>query len=213
MKNAVDSDDEEIPEDSAEAPKGSTLGRIAFAPVRTEQVPFEKNTREEDSLLSSLVSHFEKEKKQQITARQIAMIKDFMSRGIYKEIFHETEAEVLYRGMVVTRLSLDKLLGEEVEESEEFVSVEKNLTWKPRRMLSSWTTDDGIAEEFATKNIAGNKTTRVILHARRADNQFKFVACAGGLYDLEPTYIYGIEEEVIALNQIKLFKIEYSTTE
>lgn len=203
--NFVEKDAERL-EKSAEAPAKAPLGRIAF-PGDRKGKPMEVDTDVEKRLYNALMLHYVDN--EEVTNEDAALMRKFLSKEWYSEIFHEPTAKVVYRGFSVSKnwkwllrvLKVDKLPKDKG-------SIEKNFTYTPSRTAtSSWSTSKKVARDFAE---GGDRGMSVIFHASVADNPGRFVAGPGGLYKVQGFEQYDSEKEAIGLGPIKVFKVEWN---
>jgi hypothetical protein len=186
--------------DYFEAPADAPLGRIAFPTLR-DDVPFEKNTAVETNLQSAIYAHIIHNKP--IRTNDAVLIKDFIQRNFYSNIFGEPDTDLVYRGMSVTKDYIANILG--VEQIAPSGEVEVDWDFTPLSQTSSWTIDDEVAiEEFSGKTDRNNIS--LLMTAKVDENSGKFVDFSK-LYSMKSFREYSNEQEVVGVGNIKIFKI------
>lgn len=193
-------------EKAATAPPKAPLGRIAFAPRRSKK-PYEPNTPEEETLFRQIKRQFEDNKP--FDAEVCGQVRRYLAKGWYSDVFKEPGAAVVYRGMGITRASLNRWLLRVLKMKElpkNNGSAEVNYRYTPKSQgASSWTTSKTVANDFSM----GKSDYAVIFHARVEDNPNMFVTGPGGLYNIDGFETYETEKEAIGLGTIRIFKVEW----
>ena len=206
-----------------EAPKSASLGAYAFPSEREDEVlsgdiSLEKDTSTEERLLADLTKHFDGTTSAStpetfLTKRDVQIIRNILTKGYYKKIFHGPEVSRLYRGMSVSEKWLHHALqidaGVKLPKEDE---RRVNVTYEPLQNVSSWTSSMNTAFDFAKDNISGsgNKTFAIVLSADVADNSNScFVAGPDGLYNLDKFKRFNPEKEFLGLSKIKVNRISW----
>ena len=192
----------EVPEEDLNR---APMGKFAFAPARPKQVPYEKNTREEDDIYRNLVGHVKDNESMEATAAEA--IKDIVDNNWYSEIFKTPKEKVVYRGMRVTGDFLaDLQVSGFRSDTKTSGSHEAAMTFRPKSGgSSSWSIDVKQAKEFAVAS--EDKPYVVVMCAKLDDNPDSFVKGTGGFYKLKPLAQFDVEDEAIGLEDIKVYKI------
>ena len=186
--------------DYFEAPADAPLGRIAFPTLR-DDVPFEKNTPVETNLQSAIYAHIIHNKP--IRLNDAVLIKDFIQRNFYSNIFGEPNVDIVYRGMAVTDDYIANILGAYKVKPNGEEEVDWDFT--PLSQTSSWTIDDEVAiDEFSGKTDRNNIS--LLMAAKVDENSGKFVDFSK-LYKMKSFQDYSTEQEVVGVGNIKIFKI------
>ena len=188
------------------------LGRWAFSEAR-EDVPWEQNTTEEDTLYSELQRHFKNGSTMSVELSDL--VSSFIDRDLYGDYFTPAEqGETLYRGMLVTKEWLSRALGDEPLENTG--SLNSGFTFKPYSGIgtTSWTSDKKTSSSFS--RIANDKHNRthefgVVLTARVRDNHSKFVRVMDESH--EGGLSLRLEHEVLGLGDISVRKLEWKKLE
>lgn len=191
----------EVPEEDLDK---APLGKYAFAPDRTDPVPEELNTSDEEHLYVGLRKHLIDNKP--LANDQAAEIKDILSHDWYRTIFKEPTGTYVFRGMVANNGFMRKM-NINVHGSKNGV-LEKRFIYDPHENVgsSSWTTENAIARLF-TMNNEEEKPFSVILVARVSDNPEVFIEGKGGFYKLRVAKDVEKEKEVIALGSVRVCKL------
>ena len=192
------------------------LGLYAFSDERQKfpiPPPIEKNTGAETRLFKKIVDSVERNKK--LDARAVDAIKGILRDGQYQDMLREPEAEMLYRGMLLSRIEIEALLG-----TKDYIQAYRgglagDFVFSPRGGgASSWTTDKSVASNFTATSWLSPRRDRnkdkVVMTARRSSNPFCF-------FELKPFYpflsnydFYSAESEAIGLGDIKFEMVEMS---
>jgi len=200
-----------IENDELEYNPPDKLGKYAFPLTRYNELPYESNTKIEDRMERELEDHFSGDRT--ISAKTAEHMIDLKSRGQYKDIFNDTDASVIYRGMAIPFNGLLKLFDKKFAVNvlkkalHEDSYFEKSLTYKPRKIASSWTTEYAQALNFADQAVGMINSPLifyVILHADPMKNRSHKFAGEGGLYKLTFTDRYQSEYEVMCIGDVKI---------
>lgn len=197
------------------------LGKYAFPQDRKlrNSVPYEKNTKLEDELEDAIENHFMAS--WPFTKDVANKLSELLSKNLYVDILKRPEVDVVYRGMSVSEQWIKRAL--ELNDDEPLSSsaeIEKRFTFLPKPMMgsSSWTCDFGIARDFSISSIEksqylthgsarGKVTHSIVLHAKLSENHNSFLSGEDGLYKLQHASGYQNEQEILGLNDIKVFKL------
>lgn len=206
--------EQQISDKDAEAPKGAELGRIAFALERPWK-PREKNTKIENELYKAIKRFFSDS--EFLSSKQCQLLQKILSQGWYTDIIKTPEVDIVYRGMIVREQWLKTVieLNDNAEISDEGIK-EFSFTFTPQNNSSSWTQDEEVADGFAQHGSAmwvGLNTDfryQVKLFANVQDNLNMLAAGVNGLYTIDEFSPFEMEQEVIGLGSIKVFKIEWT---
>lgn len=197
---------EQISDEDAEAPEGAELGRIAFAPKRPHK-PFEKNTKIEKMLATSLFNYIHKNRP--LSAEQVQLIRKFLANGWYSEVFAKPEVDIIYRVMAVNKTWLKTALNlRKNEDIPDKGIIEIPFTFISRKPVSSWSQVENILSHVSITS----KAYGIKLFAKLADNPSDgFITCVNNIYDLVNTDYYKKQAEVISLvPMVKVFKIQWN---
>jgi hypothetical protein len=181
------------------------LGRIAFSPMRRDDVPTdEADTPEEFVLYKRLKSYVMANTR--LSDEGAAQLRDMIRAGNYPKIFKEPKVPIVYRGMHVGVDWLSECLGLPREEIPDSGEKEGDFTYAHFRGAgSSWSVSKDSAYSFARYT---NRYS-VVIHARTAENRLKFLDMNDGLYNVKPMNLMSSEEECLGLGPIKVFKMEW----
>lgn len=199
------------PNAMAEAPPEAPFGSIAFAPERVDSVPYERNTPTETDVYQDIAKHFGDSKK--FSGDTSEILQQMLKKGYYKAVLHGPGNDTLiYRGMAVYHTWLEKAIGEHGVPPEG--SKTGRFEYKPRGndgTSSSWTLNKKTAQTFA-KNSDGGETI-VVMYAKASDNKDKLLMGPGGLYKTSRAEGFMHENEVVALGNISVYKIQWMPRE
>jgi hypothetical protein len=190
--------------------KDGTLGMYAWPERRkTDYLPYEKNTEEEELLSSQLYTHFQNTAEKSVSGideKGVSILKKMLANGEYPDIIREPKIKTIYRGMAVTDQELRNFGGGE------YVMPGTVLKYAgifiPKKSASSWTRSRAKAISFAKENETTSKTYCIILMARTSDNSGKLLQCDDALYKFDFADGVDDEHEVIALGNITTHSIE-----
>lgn len=187
----------------------SPLGKLAFPGSRNnKKLPVEPNTQTENELFNDLVAHFEGS--ELLDKEKSNLIRKFLQKGNYHDVFKEPKVATLYRGMGVKSTWLAKALKLNVKELGRKGSLEKSFTFTPNRGGSSWTSDIKTARNFGHNNATSDFDSYVvIMHANVDKNPSRFIVGPGGLYNVDGFDTHIDEKESIGLGPIKVSKITW----
>lgn len=182
------------------------LGKIAFPTQRlNKSLPLELDTQPEKKLYSALKDHFDGERL--LSKSDSNLIRKFLEKGIYNDVFIEPKTNTLVRGMTVPKKWLMNALKLKTpEQLENSGVVNKTFTFTPRAGGASWTTDLKTAKKFSRE---GAGDVRVIMYADLDKNPKRFVIGPGGLYNVSGLEDHSSERESIGLGPIKVSKIRW----
>ena len=179
----------------AEAPKDAPLGQIAFGEERVDDVPPEPDTKFEKKMLQSLDRYIGNHLKMKFSSNELAAVQDILASGMYKKIFRSPGGNV-YRGMSLSSNQFEEQFPELAEEV--YADLKKPYkkdhkikgvyTSSRGDQISSWSSDESVAETFARDSefrIKGEgeelPPVNVIYTAKASDN-------GGRLFDLSNLY-------------------------
>lgn len=192
------------------------LGNYAFPNLRDDDLPPERDTKIESDLQSQLRAHF-MGKTGGISAKGAKHMIDLKSRGMYRDVFKDSNSSTIYRGMAIQFDQLLKLFDKEVAAQiirdimHEDVYIEMPFTYKPRKIVSSWTTSIENAFEFADSaagKIMSPAVFDVVLYADSSKDSERKFAGEDGLYKLDFTIPYQGEDEVVCLGDVTVHAVE-----
>lgn len=195
--------------------EGGALGKVAFGEERTDNVPFEKDTREEKRLYKALIDHIVRN--EGFNSEQINLVKDLLNTGKYKKFIKRPNVSVLYRGITVSKKWFEKFSisspGEDPPDSGEMIEAHQlGDISKYFKDVSSWTEDRSEAEWFAEIHVkpGWEQVYVIIMEAKVSDNPGKFFDLSG-IYDLHRLKgeRYAKEKEVVGFDPIKVDKITW----
>lgn len=206
-----DLDSKDFPPEHPSDMENPPYGKYIFAPMRTSQVPFEENTDEEDEAYKALRQHIlDNEPVKKGVADKIS---DVMKTDAYKNVLHEPEEELLYRGMAVNASTLRKFakISDEIpERGEKEVTIEvtpKEKAYSSEGQSTSWSVDFYSAVDFTQTD--DRHPYAIIIAARKSDNPDVFLDGTTGVYQVRGLNHYSNEKEAIALKTVKAFKIHW----
>lgn len=197
------------------SPEGKTWGSYLFAPAR-EDVPLEKNTPDEQAAYDAI--HAMLFKNRALPPKVAQQLQSLVSSGEYVKLLDPPYTDY-YRGMNnVSTETLTALLGHAPKKKKGSSRV--STSFKPKNTGSSWTADRSRAQGYAdygAKGIDRSKigTWSVILHAKKSDNQNKFILNPDVLYDIgdfsgSESQDNSEDLEVYAVGTINLVDVTYS---
>jgi hypothetical protein len=190
------------------------LGLHAFSDERQilpSPPPSEKNTAAETRLFQKIIKSVERNAKLDVRAAET--IKGILRDGQYQDMLREPEAEMLYRGMILSPKEIEALLGTKDWIQAHRGGLAGDFVFRPRGgAASSWTTDKSVASNFTGTSWLsprGDRNKRkVVMTARRSSNPFCF-------FELKPFYpllsnydFYSAESEAVGLGDIKFEFVE-----
>ena len=179
----------------AEAPKDAPLGQIAFGEERVDDVPPEPDTKFEKKMLQSLDRYIGNHLKMKFSSNELAAVQDILASGMYKKIFRSPGGNV-YRGMSLSSNQFEEQFPELAEEVYADLKKPYKKDHKIKGVytsgrgdqISSWSSDESVAETFARDSefrIKGEgedlPPVNVIYTAKASDN-------GGSLFDLSNLY-------------------------
>ena len=148
-------------------------------------------------------------------------IRALISQGMYSDILKATDADEVYRGILVSQEWLSNVLqsiqGDKIIPSKGSISGVA-IAYKPfeGRHVSSWSTSMERAWEFADSPAGWTGDSDSILYAVvlsakvTSDYRNSFIACDDGLYRLKDPAEFSREHEVLVfLNNVKVHKIDW----
>jgi hypothetical protein len=174
-----------IREVAAQAPPDAPLGQYAWPKERKLPVD-EKDTDLEQKLLRALKNAIT-DTNTPLSKEYAVLLQDFIKNGFYSEIFKEPPGVTkLYRGLKVGKEYVESLGG---DTNLGYGTVNKELVFKPRSLVSSWSKKNDIAIEFAVNSTAysiGEKFG-IVLEADASHNHGNFIDFAS---------IYKVDDEI-----------------
>jgi hypothetical protein len=194
------------------APKGSPLGRIAFADQRAE-IPrgLEPNTEFErrmfDELYEFVGANID------VSPEVVRALRDFLDQGMYDDVLFHSKAPTHYRMMEMTSRELQKLLRIRPDEqpklpTEQTSSVRTSKVFEPWKTsgLSSWTNDYSVAMKMVEESLNMGEEWCVILVAQSEQNPQKFLDLTK-MYDILQQPQHEGQKECVALGPIRMSEI------
>ena len=215
IERALAAEDAGRLEKHARAPEGSPLGRIAFSPQRRRRgasLPHEPNTGEEEELRRSLSDFIvDNEVPDSETSD---MVRGFLEKGLYDDVFARSRGATLYRGMVLSSEALRGITGMDEEELDRLAGkrrvIERTFNLNPRRGdWSSWSNSFEAARKFAKRNDDGKEGMYcVVLHANADDSLFLDMK---KVYDSTDEMAWGFrkEKEHVGIGRIRVHAMEF----
>lgn len=197
------------------------LGKYAFPQGRKlrNSIPYEKNTKLEDELEDAIENHFMAS--WPFTKDIANKLSNLLKKNLYTDVLKRPEVDVVYRGMSVSEQWIKRSL--ELNDDDQIpisTEIEKRFTYLPKPMMgsSSWTKDFSIARDFsiysaekskylAQSSVLGKITHSIVLHAKLNENYNSFLSGEDGLYKLQHASGFQSEQEILGLNDIKVFKL------
>jgi hypothetical protein len=139
--------------------------------------------------------------------KQIAeLLSKLVEKEKYKKILHAPPLKTVYRGLKLnSKEKLEKFIG--AKNIEDSGSIYFNDSVKLTNGYStSWSRSKKITKDFSEKGKSGYAVTLI---ADLKDNENRFLAGPGGLYDVEGLSMYHLEKETVGLEPIIIRKIEW----
>ena len=188
-------------------PEGGDLGKIAFGEERLDDVPFEKDTREERELYDGFVEQIFRNEK--LNSSQIEIMKKLLHDKKYSKFFKEPSNDVLYRGIAVTDDWLKKQLGL-LPEDDVPASGIFSEEYEDDKKMSSWTIDRSMAESFAVASKERSLNNwMVIFTAKVSENPGCFLDLADGIYTLDRFAGKQNEKEIFGFGPIAVSSLSW----
>lgn len=191
-----------------EAPKWAPFGEWAWAKYR-EGVPEEPDNDLETEVYRDIKSHFASNHVG-LPITTANLLFSFMALGWYKPVLHPPPYERLYRGIKLRgKEALSAFTGIDSRELSEAGSMSLDILKSidvTNGYSTSWTSKKQISRDFSEK---GERGYAVTLIAKVSDNEFKFLAGPGGLYDVEGLSSWHLEKETVGLEPINVSRIEW----
>jgi hypothetical protein len=195
-------EEDEVSDFSETTKSDAPLGKIVFPSLR-QDAPLEKNTAVETTLQNAIYGHIIRNKK--LKSKDAQLIKSLVSGNYYPKWFSEPTAEIIYRGMSVPKRYIANILGKEPNEVPGSGEEELDWTFNPLEETSSWSMNEDEADsQFALEGSG----VAFLMSAKVSENPDKFVDLEK-LYGISSFMDYSDEQEVIAIGQIKVFKIRW----
>jgi hypothetical protein len=187
------------------------LNKYAFADQRHELIGVEPDNKTEQELFQAIRDHITDNAK--IDRQKADLIIKILSNRQYEDVFVRPKTEVVYRGMSVSIMYIEKLLSrEQIKKLHDTgkLSLDGNFMYTPRKgVSSSWTKTKTIASKFAKS--WSKERYSVLLSALTEENDAR-------LFDLKNVYSIGtklraftIEDEIMSLGQIRVNNILLTT--
>lgn len=205
---------------TADSPEGGPLDKYAFFDRRKDnkiKAAREAGIEEEDNptedYIFTVLQHHISDN-EDLSKREINAIKMLVKDERYSEIFRETKANEIMRGITVSIETLEKLLG---VRSTTIKMGEKNkidaiVAGMRGKQNTSWTVDHQQAKNFATND--GNVSESsddipIIIYANPQDSaDTTFVEFRNAIYKIRGLDNYKYEQEVMALGSVRINAIE-----
>jgi hypothetical protein len=189
-----------------EAPDSAIFQKYIFGQNRSaKSAPREMNTKIENDVELKLRQHYDHAKLLDKTTGM--MLAKLGKKGQYSDVLSVPEKyEIAYRGMRITKAALRKLLGKQKPEGSG--TVEKNMTYKPRKGSSSWSIRRSVAHGFAEES-NGSGEVLIILHSYIETNTFIMNPDAATTVTTRAVGAIESEREVIAVGNVRVFAFEY----
>jgi hypothetical protein len=191
-----------------EAPKSAPFGEFAWAGKR-EGMPEEADTELEKSVYHDLKSHFAS-KHVGLPKLTVKILMKILKAGWYKPVLHPPPHKKLFRGLKLNHEQLSKLLGEDDFDDEGSVELNDAVP-VDNGYSSSWTFKKKISTDFAGNYGKAKRGFEVYLTADVDDNEHRFLAGPGGLYDVDGLSRWHLEKETVGLEPIKVKTIEWKS--
>lgn len=192
-----------------EAPKTAPFGEYAWAKYR-EGCPEEPDTEIEKEVYRDLKKHFAS-KRIGLPKNTVKLLMSLLKVGYYKDVLHPPPTKTLYRGLKITNLeALTLLLGQPKEEIADSGKMDLNKSIENDNGFStSWTAKKKITSDFSGNYGKAKKGYLITLVADVADNEHRFLAGPGGLYDVDGLSYWHLEKETVGLEPIIIKRIEW----
>lgn len=196
-----------------EAPANALFGEWAWAKYR-EGVPEEPDTEIEKQIYQDIKKHFASSHVG-LPKLTVRMLMKLMKKGYYKRVLHAPPVKTLYRGLKITnKETLAKLLKiseEEITDSGKKIFEKKFSVDVPNGHSTSWTVKKKITKDFSGNYGKAKRGYMVTLIADVADNEYRFLAGPGGLYDVEGLSKWHLEKETVGLEPITIKRVEWES--
>lgn len=191
-----------------EAEKGN-LGKWAFAEDRTD-VPYEENTKTENSLESQIVSHLSGDGT--LNKSAASKIVSYIEKGQYLPLlqFPTEKYETVFRGMRISTKEFNKLFGF-IPKDRETKILDVDIWAKPRGATTSWTLSIEIAQYFAN-DTTPDESVAIIMAASTSVNSDKFILNPEKIYNVAKFASQKEQLETIGIGPIKIHKIAYANS-
>lgn len=193
-----------------EAPKDSPFGEWAWAKYR-EGVPEEPDTKLEKQIYQDIKKHFASSRTG-LPKFTVRLLIKFLEKEWYKPVLHAPPYKTLYRGLKVSCkqdvIDLLKLKPEDFKENGSINFDSFNIKLNNGHS-TSWTFKKKITQDFSTDYGKAKKGYSIVLIAKVDDNENRFLAGPGGLYDVEGLSKWHLEKETVGLEPIKITRAEW----
>jgi len=193
---------------SPEAPKNAPFGEYAWAKYR-EGVPEEQDTDIEKQIYNDIKKHFAS-KRIGLPKFTVRFLMKLLKKEYYKSVLHPPPHKTLYRGLKLNKNDLLKLIKSKDNDLKDKGSIEFNKAVESINGFStSWTFKKKITKDFSKDYGKAKSGYAVILVANVEDNENRFLAGPGGLYDVDGLSRWHLEKETVGLEPIIISKIEW----
>jgi hypothetical protein len=194
-----------------EAPKNAPFGEWAWAKYR-EGVPEEPDNELEKQVYQDIKKHFAS-KRTGLPKFTVRLLTKLIEKGWYKSVLHAPVHKTLYRGLKISDkqilLKILKIKNEDFKD-EGSINFKSQLVIPPTNGHStSWTFQKKITQDFSTNYGKAKRGYIVTLIADVGDNEHRFLAGPGGLYDVEGLSMWHLEKETVGLEPIKIKRAEW----
>jgi hypothetical protein len=177
-------------------------------------VPFEPDTPREVDLYADIDAHFSQNAN--LPKKSVNLLAKMLDAGKYSDIFKETKAKVVYRGVAAGSRWIRALLGLSASDPVPLKGTEKiDYEYKSSDgKAMSWSTSKSIARSFQESSAeevsySDKPMYAAVLTATIEDNPGTFLSGPGGLYNLKAAEHYSTESEVLALGPVRVTGITW----
>lgn len=189
-----------------EAPKNAPFGEFAWSKHR-KNIPNKEYTKLEKLVYKDIRNHFSS-KHIGLPKFTVRLLNKILSNKWYNKIIHEPKHKLLYRGLKLNHNQLSNLIN--LKTFEENGEVDFNQSIKvDNGHSSSWTYKKDISRDFSTNYGKAKSGFSVTLIANVSDNENRFIAGPGGLYNVDGLSRWHLEKETIGLEPIIINKIQW----
>jgi hypothetical protein len=197
---------------AAQAPEDAPLGQYAWPDERKLDVD-EPDTAIERQLLKAITIAIDDTHKP-LSDEYALMLQDFIKKRYYSSVINEPGNVKLFRGIAVNGDYVRQLGG---DTSLGYGVIDKTLSFKPKKLVSSWSKKKQKAVEFAVDTMAflrGQKEKfGIVLEADAQSNHGKFIDFKD-IYKLNDTVkAFEAEAEALGIGDITINKIYFASRE
>lgn len=191
---------------SSEAPKNGPFNEYLWPKYREGIKEIEPESKLEKLVYKHIKQHFSS-KHVGLPLKTVKLLIKCLENNWYSKVLHAPKHKTLYRGLLLNKKDLSKLINKEPLDKEK---IEYNNSIKVDNGHStSWTYKKNISKDFSGNYGKAKQGYIVTLIANLEDNKNRFLSGPGGLYDVEGLSKWHLEKESIGLEPIQIKYIEY----